>query len=368
MAKLEKATKEVLAEAGAMEFPAAVSRINSYMYETLEAQRNKGGKVTENIMGIMKKCMDSIAIWLVKAHRDCVSSETKLKTLITHNKAYEALADRFSKSTGHMDASHQVPVMTSTQQRDSDYSVIVTSSGEETLDNIKKDIKEICRSQVEVPIPGDVVVTKAGQLILKVRSKVDSEKLRGVLVDSAGLKDRIRVSVPKRRLERVLITSVDPEVGEDLVLKSLNKVLNEAGKGVFGDIDIDKDVEIIRCIVTRAGKANWMIGVGKEVAQFLIKKRRICIDLERYRVVGFVPIIRCFNCQTFGHIASKCEKETKCVKCAGEHLLRDCNVDSEMCVNCMSVTDLDIDADHRADSPDCPQFKAYRADQLAKRL
>lgn len=371
MAKMEKATNEVLEEAGVLEFPAAVSRINSYIYETLESQRNnRSGKVTAEIMGMMKKCMDFITVCLVKAHRDCVSSETKLKTLITHNKAYEALADKFSRSrpTGQLDVSQSAAVSTPKVSRESDFSVIVTSSGEDSLDIIKRDIKGICRSKSDVPVPDDAVVTKAGQLILRVHTRADSERLKEVLVESDNLKDRIKVTVPRRRRERILITSVDPEVSEDLVRKSLSKLVNEASRDEPGDLQKDLDIDIIRRITTKAGKTNWLIGVSKEVSQFVIKRRRICIDLERYRVVEFVPIIRCYNCQTFGHVASKCENPVKCVKCAGDHTIKDCNVLTEMCVNCMVVTDIDLDADHRADSPDCPQFKAYRSDQLAKRL
>lgn len=41
---------------------------------------------------------------------------------------------------------------------------------------------------------------------------------------------------------------------------------------------------------------------------------------------------------------------------------------TEMCVNCMAIAEMYLDADHRAESLDCQQFKAYRAEQFAKRL
>lgn len=142
MGKLEKARKEVLDEASVLEFPAAVSKINSYIYEMLESQKNKSGKVTAEIMGTMKKCMDFIAICLVKAHRECVSSETKLKTLITHNTAYEALADKFSRSrpTSQLDVSRHAAVLSPKLTSESVFIVIVTSSGKDSSDTIKRNI------------------------------------------------------------------------------------------------------------------------------------------------------------------------------------------------------------------------------------
>lgn len=124
------------------------------------------------------------------------------------------------------------------------------------------------------------------------------------------MKDRDNVSVPRRRLDRILITSVHLEVTEEMVWKSLNKLVNEASSCELGDSD--RDMDIIRRITTRSEKTNWLIEFSKEVSRFVI------IDLERYHVVGFVLMIRCYNCQAFGDVASKCESTAKCVKCAGE--------------------------------------------------
>ena len=32
----------------------------------------------------------------------------------------------------------------------------------------------------------------------------------------------------------------------------------------------------------------------------------------------------CYKCQGFGHKAEKCEKDQACVKCTGNHLVKDC--------------------------------------------
>lgn len=97
--------------------------------------------------------------------------------------------------------------------------------------------------------------------------------------------------------------------------------------------------------------------------------RRICIDFNRYIIVEYLQIIRCFKCQGYGHISSRCSGDQKCPKCAGSHALADCNaVVVEACANCGINDDDDVDPAHQADSPDCPAFKAYKAGLLAKRL
>lgn len=48
-------------------------------------------------------------------------------------------------------------------------------------------------------------------------------------------------------------------------------------------------------------------------------------------------INQCHRCQRFGHAQSRCTANPKCVKCAGNHLTSDCNIDKQTppkCVNC----------------------------------
>jgi len=59
-------------------------------------------------------------------------------------------------------------------------------------------------------------------------------------------------------------------------------------------------------------------------------------------------IIRCYNCQEFGHIAKLCKKSEKCENCGStEHRERNCKENSK-CANC--------EASHKASSPNCPRY------------
>ena len=59
---------------------------------------------------------------------------------------------------------------------------------------------------------------------------------------------------------------------------------------------------------------------------------------ERFKVRPFVDkVYQCYNCQKFGHTASICTSQTKCVVCAGDHKLDNCpNRENgiKKCVNC----------------------------------
>lgn len=143
------------------DFLEAVSKINSFLYDALSGQRNRSGKVTADLMGLIRKCLDAVNLRLVNAHSDCVSAETKLKTIITHNKAYETFTERFSRAAPEQAVSLVRPVFEKKTIGDSDYPVIVTAAGEELIDDLKKDLKQAWRSNSDAPVPRDVA-TKVG--------------------------------------------------------------------------------------------------------------------------------------------------------------------------------------------------------------
>lgn len=79
------------------------------------------------------------------------------------------------------------------------------------------------------------------------------------------------------------------------------------------------EFHIIKGIKTRNDKVNWLIDVDKRCKDFLLCKKRICIDFERYRVVEFVSIARCHNCQFLG-IAQVHARMTHTVSSVLDHI------------------------------------------------
>ena len=63
------------------------------------------------------------------------------------------------------------------------------------------------------------------------------------------------------------------------------------------------DVE--KKLITRSENVNWMISADETTKDYLLQKKRICLNYDRIRIVQYIPIIRCFNCQAFGHMKNK---------------------------------------------------------------
>nr|XP_039254403.1 uncharacterized protein LOC120331399 [Styela clava] len=61
------------------------------------------------------------------------------------------------------------------------------------------------------------------------------------------------------------------------------------------------------------------------------------------------PPLRCFNCQSFGHISKNCRGSTRCARCGGRHLTNECEKAERVCLHCKG--------NHSAAYGGCPRYK-----------
>lgn len=307
----------------------------------------------------MKKIMDYMADRMIEVYRENITLTTKLSETDKRNAEYLQLAERVGRRSVDVAAEGPVQSAAPRRQYSEDHAVIVSAlEKDQDIDESKKSIKEVCKAKPGIVAPGDVIVTKSNQVILRMKNRGEATAIQELLRETESLRDKARVAVPYRRRERVLILSVDPEIEEEKIMEDLGRTLDDlrpdaeftrsllnklrdpsltgAARTAIEDLHAENKAEfrIVRKINTRAGKVNWLIDVDRETSQRLLEKRRVCIDYERYRVVEFVTITRCFKCQEFGHMSGQCKGELRCPKCSEGHKLSDCKSSLNQCSNC----------------------------------
>ena len=79
------------------------------------------------------------------------------------------------------------------------------------------------------------------------------------------------------------------------------------------------------------------------------------------KIYKFIPPVRrCYNCQRFGHISSKCKSVSRCNNCGKHHDMgKVCEINPK-CINC--------EGKHQASDVNCPFYKFYKEVNKVKTL
>lgn len=277
------------------------------------------------VSSILKKVQDYITLRAIAISKENTVLTTRIAEMQNYSKSLDEIVSKISHiSTGSVtDPDHTEEV--ATRPHRDEYTVMISAVDQaEDMEELKREIKSKCKDNKDLLVPGDVLITKNKQAISKMKSRRETETIRDVLQKSDTLKEKIKINIPRRRRERVLILSVDQDTKEEMIRDTVKQVLLKsiADEGIVRDLskklsvhtldphtreileDLYKETtpefHIIKGVKTRNDKVNWLIDVDKKCKNFHLSKKRICFDFERYRMMEFVSIARCHKCQAMG--------------------------------------------------------------------
>ena len=122
--------------------------------------------------------------------------------------------------------------------------------------------------------------------------------------------------------------------------KSIDKVslgqLTSEGYNILNTFILHSKTEVQSVVITFKGESL---------------PNKVFLGYRAYTVKQFIPRpLRCFKCQRFGHVSTKCQHQPRCYKCGEEHDGRECSKPQEehKCCNCGSP--------HSAAYNKCPEY------------
>lgn len=199
---------------------------------------------------------------------------------------------------------------------------------------------------------------------------------RGVLIEAEGLDqlDKIRACAqladkgltfekPKKRNPRIMIYDVDmPEDPNELIEDVYKQNIEST------EIDIDTFKTEFKCVHTYKRKdpkdlrVTMVAECSARVRNLVRARDRLYIGWQSCRVKDFNPLVRCFKCQSFGHVAKYCRGKHVCPHCAEDHEAKECKNGNRppKCANCSAAKK---NPDHSINDPKCPEFA--RATKIA---
>lgn len=240
----------------------------------------------------------------------------------------------------------------------SSYAAVVTAKmNEVTVQQVLKKVRE-ATSPAEMGLKiSSVREGINGKVIVKCGDEKSLRKFTECMKDCEDMD--MRKPEPLKAIVKVLGVQED-ECMEDVVKKILNQndlwTENITEENYYQHIKLVKSVKMGSNLRLR----KLFLMVSAEIRTKLNDIGGVYVGYKWAKVVDDIPLLQCFKCLGFGHVASKCRNEERCMFCSKNHRSNICELrevySRHRCYNCLKYMD-PRDSNHKANSWLCPFYK-----------
>lgn len=201
--------------------------------------------------------------------------------------------------------------------------------------NIPKQIE--IQSVKNLPNGGVKIQCKSGSELLKLHEDAVKE-----------LSEDYTIIMPKMRNPKIRVTNMSEKYSEMNIIECMKKQ-NELIK--------DADMKVLHVFYVKYNETyGAIIEVDGKSFDVLMKENKVSIGTDVCNVTESLSVLRCFKCCGYNHKSYECRNNKACLRCGGEHILKECKAKQNVCINCKVVAErrnLNIDWNHPAWSREC---------------
>lgn len=165
---------------------------------------------------------------------------------------------------------------------------------------------------------------KNGAVLLKLNSQSDSDKMKTLLTNE--ISDEYEIRVMTRRKPKIKIIGADKSYD--------SKELKEALIKQNHWIDMADVMDVKYAKQEKNKKWTLYVEVNGKTYEKCMERKFINIGWDTSNIYEDFSILRCYNCNGFGHKSDNCNRHTNCGYCAGDHTSQNCKEEFATCVNC----------------------------------
>lgn len=183
-------------------------------------------------------------------------------------------------------------------------------------------------------------------LIIKASTEEVLKTLHQNLINNAKLTEQAEINYKQSKTYRLIITGIPINYNKTQIIQCINNYYK------FQKMD---ETSIIKIKNSKSSKYYQMIiDTESYLTSILLKEGFLLVGTRRCRVTAYRPVIRCSNCQLYGHGAHSCTRLSICAYCAQGHHTNACPNTSipelKNCTNCLERLGY---VPHTADSSCC---------------
>lgn len=125
----------------------------------------------------------------------------------------------------------------------------------------------------------------------------------------------------------------------------------------LSELTKDADIKVLHVFkVTYNETYGAIIELDSKSFNVLMTKKKIIIGSNLCDVTESLSVLRCYKCCGYNHKSNTCMNKRACLRCGGEHIIKECMATKIESINCKTVAEklnLNIDCGHRAWSKSC---------------
>ncbi len=203
----------------------------------------------------------------------------------------------------------------------------------------------------EKNIPNQIAINSVnnlpnGGVEIQCENKSDVVKLQEKAIVELG--EEYTIIIPNRRNPKIRVTNMSEKQTNVDIIASIKKH-NESMK--------DADVKVLHVFEVKHNETyGAIIELDSRSFNALMTKNKVVIGPDICNITESVSVLRCYNCCGYNHKSNICKNKKACLRCGGEHVVRECKATKNECVNCKIASEklrLDIDWNHPAWSKSC---------------
>ncbi|GBO36955.1 hypothetical protein AVEN_259519-1 [Araneus ventricosus] len=200
-----------------------------------------------------------------------------------------------------------------------------------------------------------------GGVAIECRSSKDLDKLVKEINSNPKVAGTLEAKCPLKKLPRIIIYNVDRGVTKEELVEKIsaqNDIKDQAIKILFRMNGRNRD------------SCHWVLEAEPQEFKRILKKGKLSFEWSRLSLLEFVRPIRCYKCNQYGHISTRCDANETCPRCGEEgHKGQECE-QPENCTSCTAANkkhNKSYDTGHAVTNGDCPTF-LHEIAELKKRI
>lgn len=229
--------------------------------------------------------------------------------------------------------------------------------------NQQNDVTQIKRDLQDKVKPGELGIgvsmgrtTRDGGLILTCGNEKEITAVQSEIQQKLG--DTYKVDRPKTREHRIKVVGVDEgeyQSTDDDIIKRVMKQNDLGGSNNSFKLQILRKMQVVN------RRFNIIFETDSDTYNSLMIRQKMNLGWNRCWIYDDYGIVRCYNCNKYGHLQKECKDKKTCAKCAGEHDVKDCQGNPVKCINCVASNEkykLNLKTNHIVwDHSECETYK-----------